>query len=357
MLSIVLTALYVVVCLLLVAVVLMQQGKGGDIAAAFGGSGSQTAFGARAGATVLTRATTVMGVVLANQRRVPIRRIGEFHESIAVLLVPLMFILLVFLGIGPISRWKSTSVGYLRQQLTLVAIVAVGLGIILPLVVLMDFSLAATLALVLAFWLVLSMLRDIMNKVRNKPDLVQGLRSLTAGYWGMQLAHFGVALLMVGAVLTSNFSVEKSVLLRNGDMVDLGDYHFEYSGTVPVTGPNYIGDVATITVYHKGEFLRELHPEKRIYLASSSPSTEMAIDAGFLRDLFITLGERRDDVAWSMTIYIKPFVRWVWLGAIFMALGGLTAALDRRYRRLRVRDQKLAQERAGHPGADLQPAS
>ena len=271
--------------------------------------------------------------------------------------VPLMFILLVFLGIGPISRWKSTSVGYLRQQLTLVAIVAVGLGIILPLVVLMDFSLAATLALVLAFWLVLSMLRDIMNKVRNKPDLVQGLRSLTAGYWGMQLAHFGVALLMVGAVLTSNFSVEKSVLLRNGDMVDLGDYHFEYSGTVPVTGPNYIGDEATITVYHKGEFLRELHPEKRIYLASSSPSTEMAIDAGFLRDLFITLGERRDDVAWSMTIYIKPFVRWVWLGAIFMALGGLTAALDRRYRRLRVRDQKLAQERAGHPGADLQPAS
>ncbi|MFM1897186.1 MAG: hypothetical protein RLZZ385_2260 [Pseudomonadota bacterium] len=271
--------------------------------------------------------------------------------------VPLMVILLVFLGIGPIARWKTTSAAYLRQQLVLVAVAAVGLGVLLPLVVLLEFSWQASLAMILAFWLVLSMLRDIFNKTRNKPTLLQGLRSLGAAYWGMQLAHFGVVVLMVGASLTSNFSVEKSVLLRAGDMVDLGNYHFEYAGTVPVTGPNYIGDEATITVYHKGELLRELHPQKRIYLASSSPSTEMAIDAGFLRDLFITLGERRDNVAWSMTIYIKPFVRWVWLGAIFMALGGVIAAMDRRYRRLRVRDQLPAAAPAARRPAELQPAS
>lgn len=273
-----------------------------------------------------------------------------------VIFVPLMSLLILLLGIGPISRWKSTSVAYLKQQLFLCALAALGLGVLLPTVILMEFAPAATVTLVLAFWLVFSIVRDLLNKARNKSTLWQGLRSQPAAVWGMHLAHLGVAVLLVGAGLTTNYSVEKSVLLQNGDQIDLGRYHFEYSGTVPVTGPNYIGDEATITVYRDGEFLRELHPQKRLYTASSSPSTEMAIDAGLFRDLFVTLGERRDN-AWSMTIYIKPFVRWVWLGALFMAAGGVLAALDRRYRRLRARD--LAAETTVSTGSDagLQPAS
>lgn len=255
--------------------------------------------------------------------------------------VPLMAVLAVALGIGPISRWKNTSVAYLRKQLTLVAIASVVLGIVLPLIVTLEFSLSVSIGVSLAFWLVLTIGKDIWSKVANKANPVQALLGLPASYLGMQFAHFGVAVMIVGVCLTSNYSMEKSVLLSTGQSIDLGEYDFRFEGSQPVTGPNYVGDEATIVVSRNGEFYRELHPEKRIYVASGSPSTEMAIDSGFFRDLFVTLGEGRNGGAtWSMTLYIKPFVRWIWLGAIFMGIGGITAALDRRYRKLLIKDRQ-----------------
>jgi cytochrome c-type biogenesis protein CcmF len=261
--------------------------------------------------------------------------------------VPLMGILVVAMGIGPISRWKSTSVSYLRNQLTLVAIASVILGVVVPLVITLDFSWSVTIGMSLAFWLLFAIGKDAVNKVKNKPDRFKALLGLPASYLGMQLAHFGVVVMIIGVSLTANYSMEKSVLLSAGQTIDLGDYDFQFNGTRPITGPNYVGDEATILVSYRGEFMRELHPEKRIYVASNSPSTEMAIDAGVFRDLFVTLGEGREGgAAWSMTLYVKPFVRWIWMGAIFMIIGGVTAALDRRYRRLQARDQQrqVAQE-------------
>ena len=179
----------------------------------------------------------------------------------------------------------------------------------------------------------------------------------------MQIAHLGFATILLGASLTSIYSVEKSVLLDAGETVDLGAYDFVFQGTEPVQGQNFVGDRATFQVMKNDVYQRDLHPEKRVYTQSGTPSTEMAIDAGFWRDLFITLGEPRESGAWSMTIHIKPFVRWVWLGAILMALGGVVAVTDKRYRRLRVKT--LAGEetaRSLKSGAEksaeaLQPAS
>jgi cytochrome c-type biogenesis protein CcmF len=145
--------------------------------------------------------------------------------------------------------------------------------------------------------------------------------------------------MLIGIALTSYFSTEKSVLLAPGETVELGGYEFLFNGTTAVTGPNYIGNEADFTVRKEDTDISTLKPQRRIYLATGTPSTEMAIDAGFLRDLFITLGEEKQDGAWSMTIYVKPFIRWIWLGAIFMALGGTIAAGDRRYRRLSQRAQ------------------
>ena len=251
--------------------------------------------------------------------------------------VPLMIILVLFLGIGPMSRWKRTSVKYLIQQLGKVAIAGILVGVLLPLIILLEFSLAATLAVALGAWIVLSIVKDISNKIANKETKWQGLRSLSVSYCGMQVAHFGIAVMFVGIGLTSYFSSEKSVLLQPGQSVELEAYSFTFNGSAPVTGPNYIGDEAQIMVRKNGEDIQVLRPQRRVYLASGTPSTEMAIDAGFLRDLFVTLGEEKEAGAWSMTIYVKPFVRWVWLGAIFMALGGMLAAGDKRYRRLRQR--------------------
>ena len=251
--------------------------------------------------------------------------------------VPLMIILVLFVGVGPLSRWKRTSPAYLIQQLSKVAMAGVVVGVVLPFIVLLEFSLAATLAVALGAWLTLSIVKDISNKVSNKLTIWQGLGSLSLSYYGMQAAHFGIAVMFVGVGLTSYFSSEKSVLLQPGQSTELDAYSFTFMQSTPVTGPNYIGDEAEIMVRRNDADIEVLYPQRRVYLASGTPSTEMAIDAGFLRDLFVTLGEEKESGAWSMTIYVKPFVRWIWLGAILMAFGGTLAAGDKRYRRLRQR--------------------
>ena len=251
--------------------------------------------------------------------------------------VPLMIILVLFVGVGPLSRWKRTSPAYLIQQLSKVAMAGLVVGVVLPFIVLLEFSLAATLAVALGAWLTLSIVKDISNKVSNKITIWQGLGSLSLSYYGMQAAHFGIAVMFVGVGLTSYFSSEKSVLLQPGQSTELDAYSFTFMQSTPVTGPNYIGDEAQIMVRRNDADIEVLYPQRRVYLASGTPSTEMAIDAGFLRDLFVTLGEEKESGAWSMTIYVKPFVRWIWLGAILMAFGGTLAAGDKRYRRLRQR--------------------
>ena len=251
--------------------------------------------------------------------------------------VPLMIILVLFVGVGPLSRWKRTSTAYLIQQLSKVAMAGLVVGVVLPFIVLLEFSLAATLAVALGAWITLSIVKDISNKVSNKITIWQGLGSLSLSYYGMQAAHFGIAVMFVGVGLTSYFSSEKSVLLQPGQSTELDAYSFTFMQSTPVTGPNYIGDEAQIMVRRNDADIEVLYPQRRVYLASGTPSTEMAIDAGFLRDLFVTLGEEKESGAWSMTIYVKPFVRWIWLGAILMAFGGTLAAGDKRYRRLRQR--------------------
>lgn len=250
---------------------------------------------------------------------------------------PLMILLILVLGVGPMSRWKRTSTPYLVQQLAKVAAASIAIGVVLPLLVLFEISFAAIICVILASWIVLSMAKDLRNKIANKETVSKGLRTLSLSYYGMQIAHIGVAVMLIGVGLTSYFSTERSVLLAPGATVTLGSYAFRFDGSEATQGPNYIADQATFSVSKDGNSLGELYPERRIYLATGTPSTEMAIDAGFLRDLFITLGEEKEDGAWTMTVYVKPFVRWIWLGAIFMAIGGTLAATDKRYRRLRQR--------------------
>jgi cytochrome c-type biogenesis protein CcmF len=264
--------------------------------------------------------------------------------------VPLMILLVLFLGIGPISRWKKTSAEYLRQQLLRVAVAALAIGVLLPTLVLLRFSLPAIVAVTLAAWIVLSMAQDAISKTANKESRLQGLAGLGMSYWGMQTAHMGIAIMLIGIALTSYFSDEKSVLLQPGESTEVGGYGFEFVGSSDVRGPNFVGDQAEIIVSRDASPLQTLRPQRRVYLASGTPSTEMAIDAGLFRDLFVTLGEERSSGAWTMTIYVKPFVRWIWLGAIFMALGAVTAALDKRYRRLRRRQEQRDASR-GSSGA------
>jgi cytochrome c-type biogenesis protein CcmF len=258
--------------------------------------------------------------------------------------IPLMTLLVLVLGVGPMCRWKKTSISYLIEQLGKVALASLAIGVVLPTIILLQVSWVAIVAVTLAAWIVLSMLKDMANKTANKVTRLAGLRALSLSYYGMQAAHFGMVLMLIGVAFTSEFSEEKSVLLAPGESIDVGSYNFTFNDTQAITGPNYVGNQADFSVSKNGNGLSNLNPERRIYLATGTPSTEMAIDAGFLRDLFVTLGEEKENSAWTMTIYVKPFIRWIWLGAIFMAFGGTVAAGDKRYRRVRERYLKREEQ-------------
>ena len=251
--------------------------------------------------------------------------------------LPLMAILAAFLTIGSISRWKKTSLPYLKQQLLKVLVSSVVLGVLVPLIVTREVNIGIFVAVTLAFWIVFGIARDIQVKTANKTSIVAGLKSLSLSYYGMQIAHLGMAVIILGICLTSHYSVERDVRLAPGDQLEIGRYTFIFEGVSPVQGPNYVADAGEITVLKNGESYLSLFPEKRTYRATGSVQTEADINVGFFRDLFAALGDPRGEDAWVVRIHVKPFVFWIWLGAFLMAGGGITAILDKRYR---VRETK-----------------
>ncbi|BCY01770.1 heme lyase CcmF/NrfE family subunit [Stutzerimonas stutzeri] len=253
--------------------------------------------------------------------------------------VPLMAALMLTLGVGIMVRWKDTPVNWLLGMLTPVLITSVVLGGLATLLF-GDFNWAVLAVSLLAAWVVIASVRDLLDKTRHK-GLLKGARSLAPSYWGMHLAHLGLAVCAIGVVLTSHQSSERDLRLAPGESLSLGGYEFVFEGAVHHEGPNFTSDKATIRVFDGDKQIATLHPEKRLYTVQQMPMTEAGIDAGFTRDLYVALGEPLGDGAWAVRVHIKPFVRWIWLGALMMGLGGSLAASDRRYRvkvKTRVRE-------------------
>ncbi|BFN29030.1 cytochrome c-type biogenesis protein CcmF [Pseudomonas sp. SCT] len=253
--------------------------------------------------------------------------------------VPLIGALMVTLGVGILVRWKDTPLKWLLGMLTPVLITSVVLGGLGSLLF-GDFNWAVLAVSLLAAWVVIASIRDLLDKTRHK-GLLKGVRSLAPSYWGMHLAHLGLAVCAIGVVLTSHQSAERDLRLAPGESLSLGGYEFVFEGAVHHEGPNFTSDKATIRVLDGDKQIATLHPEKRLYTVQQMPMTEAGIDAGFTRDLYVALGEPLGDGAWAVRVHIKPFVRWIWLGALMMGLGGVLAASDRRYRvkvKTRVRE-------------------
>ena len=249
--------------------------------------------------------------------------------------VPLMALLVPFMGLGPVSRWKRDSVRRWQSELLVPAVVAVLCGLTLPLFN-ADYNLWVALAVALAAWLVLGLSRDLWYRVRGAVSLAAGLRRITPSYWGMFLAHLGFAACVTGIVATSQYNIEHDLKMSPGDTETLAGYEFHFVELVPVRGPNFLADEARVEVYRNGEFVARLAPQKRRYMATGQVMTEAAIDPGLFRDLYVAMGEPiGEDGAWAIRLHYKPMVRWMWLGAILMGLGGFTTVFDKRYRRLR----------------------
>jgi cytochrome c-type biogenesis protein CcmF len=251
--------------------------------------------------------------------------------------VPLMALLIPFMGIGPLSRWRDDSLYRWRSQLLVPAGVAVLVAGLLPLLG-GDFNVWVALAVLLAAWLVLGLVQDFRQRSRNSPSLLRSLRRQTPSYWGMVLAHCGFAAVVVGVVATTQYSIERDLKMAPGDSEELAGYRFDFQETLRLRGPNYIADGARFTVYRGDREVADLMAEKRRYVASGSVMTEAAIDAGLFRDLYVAMGEPvGTEGAWAIRLHYKPMVRWMWLGATAMGIGGLLTVTDRRYRHARQR--------------------
>jgi cytochrome c-type biogenesis protein CcmF len=178
----------------------------------------------------------------------------------------------------------------------------------------------------------------LLDRVKHASSGASALTRLTTtprGFYGMLLAHLGVAVFIVGVTMVKGYEQEKDVRMQPGETVELGGYTFRLDGVEEVKGPNYGAARATIDVSRNGKTVNVMHPEKRVYFVQDSPMTEAAIDTGFTRDLYVSLGDPLGGGAWLVKVHYKPFVTWIWIGCLIMGLGGLLAATDRRYRTAR----------------------
>ncbi len=249
-----------------------------------------------------------------------------FNSVFIPLAVPLAFLV----GVGALARWKQESGMALARKLILPLIISVAGGLALTLFTLPFFTWGATLGLVLAIWVFLT----TALWVKEQGGVAGSFKNISRAGWGMFFGHLGVAVFIVGLALTSIYSQEKDLRIEQGQSYQLGGYDFLFKGAERTRGPNYLADRGEVVISKDGKVVTRLYPEKRNY-SSGMPMTEAGIDAGLTRDLFVALGEPLGkEGAWSLRIYHKPFVRWIWLGGLLMALGGLLAALDKRYFRL-----------------------
>ena len=244
--------------------------------------------------------------------------------------VPLTLALALFMGIGSSSRWKKDSWQRLSKLAVVVAVLALATAIIVPLILSGTLSAIVLMGAAVSSWLVFATLADVWQKSRGR---LTRIPSLGLSYLGMVVAHIGVAVAIAGATGVSNYSSEVSARMAPGDKQQLGQYTFIFERAGQIDGPNYTSQAVQFDVYQDDQFISRLLAEKRRYTARNTIMTEAAIDADLARDLYVSMGEPLADGAWGMRLQVKPMMRWVWLGAILMALGGVLATLDKRYRR------------------------
>jgi len=212
------------------------------------------------------------------------------------------------------------------------------IALILPYLLASDFNIKTVLGLFAGSWIALSALLWVLSLGRSP-------FSLPLSTWGSVIAHTGMAMTVIGITVVSLYDSERDVRLEQGQSYELAGYTFKFMGVDSIQGKNYRANRATVMVTKDDKLVTTVFPEKRDYGPGAMPMTEAGIDAGFLRDLFVALGEPLGGNAWSFRLYHKPFVRWIWLGGLFMGIGGFLAAMDKRYRRVRRKSLEVQHDK------------
>ena len=261
--------------------------------------------------------------------------------------VPLMVPAAFLMGVGPIARWKKASLPELVVRLRWAFLASLAAALLLPFLM-GTWKALVSLGVLLALWIATTVGVGVWERIKSTPShltFLQKVRSQSRSYYGMQVAHIGVAVFIVGISFVTQYQSEKDTKMNVGDVVTVAGYDFKLNGVAGIVGPNYRGARADIDVSRGRTLIRTMNPEKRVYNAQESAMTETAIDTGLFRDLYISLGEQLENGGWTVRIHYKPMVDWIWGGAIFMAIGGGLAISDRRYA-LAARKQTQAIETA-----------
>ena len=246
--------------------------------------------------------------------------------------VPLTFGLVMAMGIAVITKWKATEPRLILSKIPVPLLIALLIAVILPFYLATDnsYSFTAGLTLFMVVWLVATIVKDLSEKIGSN---FKRVAKLSHSYLGMQLAHTGLAVCILGVGLSSAYDQTRELRMVAGDSAMVAGYRFTFSGVNPVSGPNFTAFQAQIKVTKNNHWVANLFPEKRHYNAGGQVMTEAAIDPSLARDIYVSLGEPLAKGAWALSLQVKPFVRCIWLGGILVAVGGLIAATDRRYRR------------------------
>jgi cytochrome c-type biogenesis protein CcmF len=268
--------------------------------------------------------------------------------------VPIMAPLVFLMGVGPLARWKGASLPDLFQQLKWALMISLVLGLVLPFLPAKDqglrWSPMAAFGYWMAAWILVSTIEIIRHQIRHaQGSLLAKLGSQPRAWWGMVTAHLGVAVFIVGVTSVNGFQVERDVKMAIGDTVTVDEYTFKFNGVREFRGPNFNAVEGDVTLFKGDRKIDDLKPQKRIYIAQSQmPMTEASIRTSLIGDVYVSLGEQVDDKgSWTVRVYYKPFVTWIWGGCALMALGGFLAAFDRRYRVLARKDEMVVSEPKG----------
>ncbi len=273
-----------------------------------------------------------------------------------VVFVPLAFFATMLIGIAPFARWKNADLFELAKYARLPIVASAASAILLPIIA-GQWKPWASLGYFMASWVVFGTFVNLVTraKLAGKGDVNVGIRSLGRSYYGMVFAHLGVAVCVLGVTTVKNYEAEQDVRMEVGETVTMGGHVFRFDGAQQIQGPNYTANRGQFVITRNNKIEATLFPEKRVYRVQTMPMTEAGIDTGLFRDLYVSLGEPLERGAWSVRVYYKPMVDWIWAGALFMAFGGFLAISDRRYR-VASRVAQQATKSTGLGGAEAKSA-
>ncbi|MGZ5438017.1 MAG: heme lyase CcmF/NrfE family subunit [Pyrinomonadaceae bacterium] len=247
--------------------------------------------------------------------------------------VPLMAPALFLIGVGPIARWKQAKLPEIAVRLRWAFVVSLISAVAIPFL-LGGWQWRASLGMLLAVWIVATVIQNIWTRIRTgsgELSLINRIKAPTRGFYGMHLAHLGVAAFVAGVTVVTGYQTEKDVRMSIGEVVNAGGYEVRLDNVTQLSGPNYQAVRADMQVSKNGEFVAMLHPEKRAFTTAQSVTSEAAIDRSIFRDIYVSLGDQAEGGGWTVRVYHKPLVNWIWGGALLMAIGGAFAVTDRRY--------------------------